>query len=158
MILFRILTVLALIAIAGVMFIIGRGHTVYFDSKAVTYEGTTVEAPYKIEVYVKGERVAKLYEGERGMAGWMGQNFNMELEITAEKGGDSVRQAVSMTLPYNMDGIILNIPALLKGLPEQAYLSEFIPAAVEEEATEEVITDEFGITDEPGGGAEEPAP
>ena len=59
--LFRGGLVLILIAIAGLMFLIGRGHTVYFDNKAIEFNGQTVEAPYKIEVNVDGERVAKLY-------------------------------------------------------------------------------------------------
>ncbi len=57
---FRTATVLVLIAIAAWMFVIGRGHTVYFDSKALEYNGKTAEAPYKMEVYVNDERVAKL--------------------------------------------------------------------------------------------------
>ena len=49
-----------------------------------------------------------------------------------------------------MDGIILNLPAMLGGASEDVYLEEFIPAPVEEEETEDVIvTDEFAMpTDE----------
>lgn len=50
-----------------------------------------------------------------------------------------------------MDGIILNIPAMFAGLPQEAYLSEFIPTAAEEameEDTGEEMVDEFGITAE----------
>jgi len=36
-------------------------------------------------------------------------------------------------LPYSMDGIIINLPAYLAGLPEEAYLTEFIPAPEESE-------------------------
>ena len=49
-----------------------------------------------------------------------------------------------MKLPYNVDGIVVNLPALLAGLPEEAWFSEFVPA--ETEAPEEEVTgDEFGL-------------
>lgn len=143
--LFRAIAVLLLLAVAAVMMVIGRGHTVYFDSVAGTYNGTSYECPYKIEVTVNGEKAAKLYEGERGMSSWMGQNLKLGLEITQEKGGDASVYSVSLKLPYNMDGIIINIPALMAGLPEEAYLSEFIQEATEEESDEEVVTDELGL-------------
>ncbi len=82
------------------------------------------------------------------MCDWIGQNFKMIVEVTKEKGGKSIKQSVAMTLPYNMDGIILNMPALLSGMPAEAYISEFVAAPVTEEPEEEIETDEFGITNE----------
>ncbi len=154
---FRIALIIILIAVCAIMFVIGRGHTVYFDTHEIEVGGQTVKPPYKTEIYVNDERVAKLYEGERGMAKWMGQNFSMIVEITDEKGGESHSSAVSLKLPYNMDGIILNIPAMFAGASQDVYLSEFIPAPEPEEETseeegvegeEENMMDEFGIGEE----------
>lgn len=142
--LFRLAAVLLLIAIAAVMMVIGRGHTVYLDNKTFEYEGKTYETPYKVEVNVDGERVAKLYDRERGMATCIGQTFQMELVITQEKGGDEVTEVYSVKLPYDLDGIVINLPAYLAGLPEEAYLSEFV-SMVAEEPVEEIVTDEFGM-------------
>lgn len=154
----RVAAVLVLIAIAAVMMVIGRGHTVYFDSKKLEYDGKTYDTPYKIVVFVNGEQVAKLYNGERGMSTWIGQNFKAELEITQEKGGTEVTQTLEVKLPYNMDGIILNLPALLAELPEEAYLTEFIAVPTEAEMQEEeATTDEFGISTEEFGIGEETA-
>lgn len=141
---FRILAIAALIAVAGVMMVIGRGHTVYFDNVALEYEGASYTTPYRVDVYVKEERAAKLKEGERGMSPWMGQNFKMTLEITQNKGEEPTTQELNVKLPWGMDGIILNLPALLAELPEEAYLSEFIPAVVEEPAEEETPGGEEG--------------
>lgn len=102
---FRIGAIVILLAIAAVMMVIGRGHTVYFDNKKLEYNGETYDTPYKVCVYVNDERVAKLYDKERGMATWIGQNFEMTLEITQEKGGDETTETYQITLPYNMDGI-----------------------------------------------------
>jgi len=144
-ILVRLIALAALIAIAVTMFIIGRGHTVYFDNKdLVAPDGTKYEAPYKVEVFVDDVSAGKLKSGDRGMATVMGQDFSMILHITPEKDAKKVGSAVSLKLPYNMDGIILNIPALLGGASEDVYMDEFIPAPPTEEEDEEVVvTDEF---------------
>lgn len=143
--LFRVGGVLLLLVIAGVMMIIGRGHTLYVDNKALEYNGQTYETPYKVVVYVDGEQVAKLRDDERGMATCIGQTFNMTLEITQEKGGSEELVDVTISLPYNMDGIAINLPGYLAGLPEEAYLSEFVIENVAEETETEGTIDEFGI-------------
>ena len=139
--LYRLAMILVLVVVAAVMLVIGRGHTVYFDNVSLEYEGTTYEPPYKVVVYTGGEEVAKLYDGERGMATCIGQNLDLTLEITQEKGGEEELVSVSVPLPYNMDGIIINLSAYLEGLPEEAYLTEFVPAVVPStEEDEEVVT------------------
>lgn len=148
--LIRILAIAVVIGVAVTMFIIGRGHTVYFDNKDLEADGTEYKSYYQIEVFVDDVSVCKLKSGERGMVSTMGQDFTMVLHITPEKDGKKVGSAVTLKLPYNMDGIILNLPAMLGGASEDVYLEEFIPAPVEEEETEDVIvTDEFAMpTDE----------
>ncbi len=147
-IILRIVLVAVLVMVAALMFLIGRGHTVYFDNKSGEYNGQSYEAPYKVEVNFKGERVAKLYDGERGMTSTMGQNFSMIVEITKEKGGESTTHAVSLKLPYGMDGVILNIPAMMAGMPPEAYLSEFIVEPDLTEDEEEETVDEMAIDEE----------
>lgn len=150
--LFRILLIVVLVAIAGVMMIIGRGHTVYFDNKSVEYQGTTYEAPYKIEIHVgnnaDGDALSKLYEDERASADQIGQKITVTLIITQEKGGDEEDPVTyTIPLPYGMDGPIINLPAYLAGLPEEAYLSEFIPVITEEPEETVVIDDGMGMGD-----------
>lgn len=140
---YRIIALMVVLLIAAAMFVIGRGHTVYFDNKMPENVGSEVSVPYKIEVIVAGKSVAKLKSGERGMADTMGQSFKMQLLVTKEKGEDPQRLQVGLTLPYSMDGIIINLPALLSGLDESAYLSEFVYVPTEEEMKdEEVVTDD----------------
>ena len=146
----RILAIAAVIGIAAVMFVIGRGHTVYFDNKAMTAaDGTEYKPFYRIDVYVGDECVAKLSEGDRGMYAMMGQKFKMVLHITPKKDAKKVGSAVTMKLPYSLDGIILNLPALLNGAAEEDYMEEFIPAPeVEDEDADSVVTDEFVMPSE----------
>ena len=150
-ILFSLLLVLFLVGVAAAMMVIGRGHTVYFDNYSLEYNGQTYETPYKITVIVKDEQIAKLYDKERGMSTWIGQSFEMDLEVMQEKGGSEETVHIQLDLPYSIDGIILNLPAVLAGLPEEAYLTEFVPAAPEPEPEDEnpegLGEDDLGLDD-----------
>lgn len=127
--LIRIAFILVLVLIAVLMLRIGRGHTVYFDNRAVDKGGQSVEAPYKITVYVNGEQLSKLYEKERCLTTVIGDKLELTVEVMQQKGGSETTETYQMTLPHNIDGIIINLPAYMAGLPEEAYLEEFIPRA-----------------------------
>ena len=80
----------------------------------------------------------------------MGQTLSMTLEITDTKGAESHSHKVSMPIPYGTDGIVINIPELMAGLPADAYMSEFVPIATAEDEDEdgEVVIDEFEMSDD----------
>lgn len=143
--LIRIITVVFFVALAVLMYFLGRGHTVYFDNKKLEYDGVTYDTPYKVEVYVDGERAAKLYDKERGSSICIGANFKMELKVTQEKGGTETEETYSIKLPYDKDGLIVNLPGLMAGLPEDAWMSEFISTEEAQPEDEEVVTDEFSM-------------
>lgn len=126
---FQLAAVVVLIVIAYAMTIIGRGHTVYLDNKKLEYNGKSYDTPYKVVVFVDGEQVAKLYDRERGSATCIGQKFTVTLEITEKKGGSETTQTYTIPLPKNMDGIIINLPAYLAGLGEDALSDGVHPVA-----------------------------
>ena len=144
-ILFSVGTVVLLIAIAACMMVIGRGHTMYFDNKKLEYEGQTVDTIRRINVFVGDEQVAKLSAKDRGMATFTGQTFKFNIEVIREKGGESEFFDYTIKVPYGQDGTVLNLPAMIEGLPEDAYMSVFVPVATEPEEDEEIVTDEFGL-------------
>lgn len=144
--LFRVAAIIVILAAAAVMFVIGRGHTIYFDNKETSYNGQAVEAFYKVTVTVGEQKPSKLSKGDRGMADIIGQTLSMTVEITDAEGDKPHAHKVSMNVPYSMDGITINIPALMAGLPQDAYMSEFIIEVPDEGATdEEIVTDEFDM-------------
>lgn len=147
--LIRIAALAVCAALAAAMMVIGRGHTLYFDNKTIEdYQGQEYKAFERVVVTVKGEEVAKLGKRERGMATWIGQSFKMTLEITEKKGDEPRTEEVCIQLPYGVDGIVINLPAYLAGLPEEAWFSEFVPMVEEEPAEEEPLPgegDEFGL-------------
>ena len=149
----RLTALAVVIAIAATMMVIGRGHTIYFDNKTVeNYQGNEYKAFERVVVTVKDEEVAKLGKRERGMATWIGQNFKMTLEITEKKGDEPRTEEIAIQLPYSVDGIVINLPAYLADLPEDAWFSEFVPM-VEEEPGEEDLPgegDEFSLEGDMG--------
>ena len=144
-ILIRILAVVLLLAIAGAMMVIGRGHTVYFDNKTFEYEGETYKPAYKVTCYRDGEQFGKLFKRERGMTDVIGQKVKVTLEIVMEKGDEPVTKTLTFPLPYSWDGIVINLPAFLAKLPMDAFMTEFIPVVVEEETESTEAVDEFGL-------------
>ena len=143
--LFRVGAVLILIAIAACMMVIGRGHTVYIDNKTLEYEGQEVKAYYRAVVYVNGEKLSKLSARERGMATNIGQDFTMTVGIVEAKGADEVPHDITIKLPYNWDGIIVNIPGYLAGLPQEAWMTEFVATPSEADMQEDAAADEDDI-------------
>ena len=143
-------TLLVILVIAAVMLVIGRGHTVYIDNKTLEYDGQTFEAVYRSEVWVGGERLSKLAKKERTMSTVIGQGFEMNLVNTANKGDDPTEVSVKLSLPYGWDGIVVNIPGYLAGLPQEAWMTEFIPApepVSEEDEEPEIFEDEIPMGD-----------
>lgn len=145
--LFQIGTVLVLVVIGAVMMWIGRGHSIYFDNKTLEYNGEKIEAFQRLEVYVKGDRVARLAKKERGVATCVGQEFTFGIEVTVKKGDDPVHHDITLKLPYNLDGIVINVPGYLAGLPQDAWQTEFVPMVVQTDVDEEIVTDEFELGD-----------
>ena len=140
-------------AVAAAMMVIGRGHTLYFDNKTIEdYQGQEYKAYERVVVTVKGEEAAKLSKRERGMATSIGQSFKMTLEITEKKGDEPRTEEISIQLPYSVDGIVINLPAYLAGLPEDAWFSEFVPMVEEEPGEEELPGegDEFSLEGDMG--------
>ena len=134
----RVAAVLVLIIVGIIMSIIGRGHTIYLDNKTLEYNGQTYKAPYKVTIYVGDEQMTKLYDKERGSTTCLGQTFTVTLEVMETKNGSEEMQTYKIPVPKNMDGVIINIPGYLAGLPEEAYLSEFVAAPTEDIGDDEV--------------------
>ena len=145
----RIAFVLVLVLVAVLMLRIGRGHTVYFDNRALDKDGQSVAAPYKITVYVNGEQISKLYDKERCMVTNIGDSLELTVEVMQQKGGSETTETYKLTLPHSIDSVIINLPAYLAGLPEEAYLEEFIPAPSADLDDEEVpnTEDDMGLGD-----------
>lgn len=149
MLVIRLAVLAVCVALGAAMMVFGRGHTIYLDNKTLEdYNGQEYKAFERVVITAGGEKPTKLGKRERGMATCIGQSFTMTLEITEKKGDEPVTKEVTLDLPYDLDGIIVNLPAYLAGLPEEAWMTEFIPAPEPEEpdtSEEPGIDGEFGL-------------
>ena len=143
--LYRGLAVLALVLLAALMLVIGRGHTVYLDNRSLEYHGETYQGPYKAEAFVNGASAAKLYDRERGQTICIGQTFRMSVEVTPEKGGPTETRTFTLKIPYRMDGVVINLPGLLADLPQEAWMEEFTAAPPAEEPEDAAPSGEEGL-------------
>lgn len=133
-----------LIAISIVCFIVGRGHTVYLDNKGI--EGTDYSSYQNVDVYYKGEKVVSLGKAERGAVTLTGQKLDIQFIIKKKKTSEEETLNLTFDLPYDLDGIVINIPAYVEGANQDVYMYEYIPTRVEEDDEEVPQTDEFGIS------------
>lgn len=134
------------ILIAIVCFIVGRGHTVYFDNKSL--DGTNYSSYDSIDIIYKGEKVTTLGKAERINLTFTGQKLTISYKSKKTKTAQAEEGELYFNIPYNMDGIVINLPALLDGADESIYMSEYVPAVVIEDEDEVPNTDEFEITSE----------
>lgn len=151
--LIRLAAVALCVVLGAAMMVVGRGHTIYLDNKTLEdYQGQEYKSFERVNITVPGEdEVIKLAKRERDMATCMGQSFHMTVEVIEKKGDEPRVEEIDLKLPYNMDGIIVNLPALLAGLPEEAWMTEFIPAPEPEDSSEEPnIGDGFGLGEDLG--------
>lgn len=140
--------IVILAAISIVCLIFGRGHTVYFDNKSI--EGTNYSAYTSIDIIYKGEKIVNLGKADRGSIALTGQKLDVSFAVKKTKSAQEQIIDVTYDIPYDLDGIIINLPAYFEGAEEDVYMSEFVPVRTEEEdANEEVpVTDEFGLVTE----------
>ncbi len=140
---------LAVLLIAACMFVVGRGHTVYIDNKTLEYNGASYDALQRVEVYVGEERLSRLAKRERTMSTVIGQSFEMRLVNTVKKGDEPTEVTVKLSLPYGWDGIVVNVPGYLAGLPQDAWMTEFVaaPEPVSEEEEEIPSEDDMSMGD-----------
>lgn len=138
--LYRIGVVLLLVVIAVIMIFIGRKHIIYVDNKTLD----DVSALYKIEVSVKNNDTKKLYQRERGEITIMGQKAKLNLVVTDKKGGSERELTYTLHIPFKKDAVVVNIPAMLAGLDESVWMTDFVSLATATTAADEtvVLTDD----------------
>lgn len=138
--LYRIGVVLLLVIIAVIMIFIGRKHIIYVDNKTLD----DVSALYKIEVSVKNNDTKKLYQRERGEITIMGQKAKLNLVVTDKKGGSERELTYTLHIPFKKDAVVVNIPAMLAGLDESVWMTDFVSLATATTAADEtvVLTDD----------------
>jgi hypothetical protein len=101
----------------GLVFSLGKGHTLILDNKDA--EDGSVKAIDSLSVVVDGQEPIELGAGERDMAKVQGQRHRVELTV---KDGPKLERRISV--PVAEDVLLLSLPKLLAGAPA---VSPFVP-------------------------------
>jgi hypothetical protein len=133
-------SLLALILALSVwLYFAGKGHTVYFDTRAITIDGIEYRAPDTTAVSIDGGEVEEMGRAERALRTVMGPSHLFAAESLA---GDGKAAKARIRIPVGMDEAILSVPALLAGLPPDKIVSPFAApsaASSDEEEPESVM-------------------
>ena len=98
--------------------------------------------------FSKGEKVTSLGKAERASITLTGQKITVEVKYQKKRSSKEETKVIELDIPYSMDGMVINLPAYLDGADVSVYMSEFVPAIVEEDTEEVPNTDEFSVTTE----------
>ncbi|MDO5441524.1 MAG: hypothetical protein Q4F55_03100 [Bacillota bacterium] len=142
----RIAVILILIVICAVMFVIGRGHTIYVDNKTIEYNGQEIGSKSEVDVYFNDELVTELYKGERTSFKILGQTLKFKISVKERQNSMTMDEyEIEYKIPYNMDGILFSVPAWLNELPEDQIMTEFVVEEVVDDS-EIDLTEDMDIT------------
>jgi hypothetical protein len=140
---------ICLVVLSCFLFYIGKGHTIYIDTNALTVDGKEYKSAETIEVSIDGKEAESMGRAERTMTLVGGPGHTITIEVVS---GDERKVEQRFTLPTFMDSALVSVPAILAGLPEQHWVSAFVPASAEEASAEQMQHDE-----EPAQADEAPA-
>ena len=142
---------LMIVALLSVwLFIIGKGHNVYFDTRAVTVDGVEYGAPDTTAVSIDGGEVEEMGRAERAIRSVVGARHKVLAESLA---GDDARAERVVKLPLDQTDVIISIPALLAGLSDDQVVLPYgsFAQAVESGGQTDMPGDEAAdVEEEPG--------
>jgi hypothetical protein len=120
--------VLLYLFLVGLVFVLGKGHTILVDNKSTA----GAEAIDGVMVSIDGKAGLELYSGDRDMAKLKGQRHRVSVEtITGEK-----KLERTFVLPMDADMLLLSVPRLLAGT--EPFIETFVPRDQPRPADEEV--------------------
>lgn len=144
--LFQLAAIVVMIALAVIMYIIGRQHTVLLDNKTIEHEGKSYPAFSIVEVEVNKEGKIELAARDRDKADVMGQRHKITVTYT-DKFFEEHEVVKKFKVPIGYDMVLISIPALVADLGQSIWLQQFIPptAAVAPIVEELPVEDDLGI-------------
>ncbi|MCL1876156.1 MAG: hypothetical protein FWF87_07880 [Synergistaceae bacterium] len=124
----RMCVVLALIAIATFLFYIGKGHTLFIDTNALTVGDNELRSYASATVIVNGKKLnSSMGRAERSMVVVGGPKHTIEIVDDADT---DRRVTKKLTIPTFMNKVIVSIPAIIGDCPEEYWITPFIPPSM----------------------------
>ena len=132
----RVCVVFGLIALAVYLFYIGKGHTLFLDTNAVTIDDKELRSYASATVSVNGKELnSSMGRAERSRVVVSGPKHTIVIVDDADTDNKVER---TFTIPTFMDMVIVSIPAILGNAPTEYWIAPFVRARVEDAPVEKM--------------------
>lgn len=136
------------VALIGLSFVTGKGHTILVDNK--DNEAAAVTAFEDVVVGMDRQETLELMPGDRDMFKVKGQRHRISVEVAGQ--GEKVVRDFSLSLDSDM--VVINLPKLVKGI--EPYWETFVPihtAPVAQDSEEAFTSPDAVVVPVPGAPA-----
>lgn len=140
----RLIAIVLVIALAVLMFLIGRQHTILVDDKTIMLaDGTEIKALSTVEVRIDKQEQMELAARDRDQYVVTGQRHTITVAYTDSQ-WDEHTFSREFEVPIGLDMVIISIPTLVarQDAPAGEWLSEYETPKVVVKQEEEVVTSE----------------
>ncbi len=124
----RLAVIVVVILLAVFLYHYGMQHTVYVDNRTIEIDGESYRALDWAMVSVDGGEEQEYSPRTRREETVMRQKHTIHV-VYEDDDFNEVEFDAEFTLPVNQRQIVLSLPALLAGLDQSQYLTEFVPMA-----------------------------
>ena len=123
--LIRAAAVAVLVALAVLLYNLGRGYVLLLDNRTVTMGGTDYPALETVRVQVDGREPIELYPRDRDQVTVTGVAHGLTAAVFDRGGRELETRQVRFRIPGGGRMYLLSLPALVGGA--EGWLAEFVP-------------------------------
>lgn len=124
----RLAVIVVIILLAVFLYHYGMQHTVYVDNRTIEIDGQSYRALDWAMVSVDNGESQEYSPRTRREETVMRQKHTIHV-VYEDDDFNEIEFDAEFTLPVNKKQIVLSLPALLAGLDQSQYLTEFVPMA-----------------------------
>ena len=124
----RLAVVVVVILLAVFLYHYGKQHTVYVDNRTIEIDGVSYKALDWAEVSVDGREAEKYSPRTRREETVIRQKHTIHV-VYEDEDFNQFEVDAEFTVPLNETQVVLSLPALVAGLEEDQYITEFVPMA-----------------------------
>ena len=124
----RLAVILLVIILAVFLYHYGKQHTVYIDNRTIEIDGVSYKALEWAEVSVDGGDASEYSPRTRREATVQRQKHTIHV-VYEDEDFNQFEIETEFTVPLNETQVVLSLPALVAGLDDSQYITQFIPMA-----------------------------
>lgn len=124
----RLAVIVLVLLLAVFLYHYGKQHTVYIDNRTIEIDGQSYKALDWAEVLVDGGDSQEYSPRTRREATVLRQKHSIHV-VYEDEDFNQFEVDVEFKVPVNETQVVLSLPALVAGLSEDQFLTEFVPMA-----------------------------